>query len=188
MPYLTFSLRLTSDIAGEPALIVDYTRRVFLTEAQLFAIAKPNGDPVGSFSTISTIDYIPVLNAFILSTDSPIHVKMRSPIVPGWLANTTYVVGNQVADASGNLQQCLMPGHSGATPPAWATGIGISTTDGTVVWLCVQLSSANDAIKLKAGGILAVIDGQIDAGPALNALVSNIGPSPANLSGMAGGT
>lgn len=187
-PYLTFNLRVTSDVAAEPAIIVDYNRRVFLTEAQILAIVKANGDPIGSFSTIGTIDHIPVLNAFILSADSPIHVKMRNLIVPGWLFTTTYVTGNQVADANGNLQQCITPGQSGATTPMWATSIGGSTPDGTVTWLCVQLSSANGAIKLNGGGILAVIDGQIDAGPTLNALVSNIGPAPANLSGMAGGT
>ncbi|MFY9663555.1 MAG: hypothetical protein WCB01_08405 [Candidatus Cybelea sp.] len=47
---------------------------------------------------------------------------------------TTYLVGDQIIDANGNLQQCSVAGNSGSTIPSWATSIGATTIDNQVTW------------------------------------------------------
>jgi len=80
MPYVTFSLRAVSDIAAEPQVYVDYTRRVFVTEAQLLAIQKAGGDGAGIFTEIPTINQIPVLNALVIASDQPVNLKLASVV------------------------------------------------------------------------------------------------------------
>lgn len=78
MSYLTFTIRATSDVGGEPAVVFDYTARIALTEAQILAVQKAGGDGGGSFTTIPTVDHIPAINAIIVATDQPVNLKMAS--------------------------------------------------------------------------------------------------------------
>jgi hypothetical protein len=128
VPYLTVSIRVTSDVGGEPNVVFDRTHRVALTEAQTLAVTKAGGDNAGVYTTIPTINKIPAINALIIATDQPVNLRMAS----------------------------------------------VSATDGN--------------IALKAGGIFIVVDANIAAGAALNALCNNVGAIAANLSGLVGGT
>ncbi len=57
---------------------------------------------------------------------------------PVWAASTAYSVGNLIVDFNGNIQRCTTAGTSGSgSHPAWATTIGATTTDNTVVWTLV---------------------------------------------------
>lgn len=78
MPYLTFTIRVTSDVGGEPAVVFDHTHRVSLTEAQILAVQKAGGDGAGIYTTIPTVDKIPVINAIVIATDQAINLKMAS--------------------------------------------------------------------------------------------------------------
>jgi len=63
-----------------------------------------------------------------------------------WAASTAYNVGDKVIPTTANdrYYECTTAGTSGATEPAWTTGIGDTITDGTVVWTCrsFKLTSA----------------------------------------------
>lgn len=59
-----------------------------------------------------------------------------------WQPNTFYSNSLVIIDSNGNLQKITTPGKSGATAPTWATGIGDTTTDGSVVWTVLQLAAS----------------------------------------------
>ena len=68
-----------------------------------------------------------------ISSLSPASIQA---IVPGgWAPGYSYVVGTQVFDPAGHIQQVITAGTSGTGPaqPAW-NDAGGTTTDGTVVW------------------------------------------------------
>jgi hypothetical protein len=56
-----------------------------------------------------------------------------------WQPNTFYSTSKVIIDSNGNLQQVTTGGLSGHTAPIWATTVGATTTDGTVVWTVLQL-------------------------------------------------
>ena len=58
-----------------------------------------------------------------------------------WAANTFYSIASVVVDTNGNLQQVTTGGTSGSSNPTWATVVGNTTTDGTVVWTMVQTAA-----------------------------------------------
>lgn len=80
MSYLTFSIRVTSDAGGEPAVVFDYVARVSMTEQQLLAAVQPPTLPAipPSFTTVPTINQIPVLNALIIASDQQINLRAGS--------------------------------------------------------------------------------------------------------------
>jgi hypothetical protein len=66
-----------------------------------------------------------------------------------WSPDTTFTNPNglsacpvqpfiQIRDTNGNIQVVTTFGTTGATPPTWATAPGQTTTDGTVVWTCID--------------------------------------------------
>jgi hypothetical protein len=59
-----------------------------------------------------------------------------------WSATTAEAAGNLIVDASGNLQRCTTAGTTGASAPSWASALGSSTTDGTVIWTLAALHAA----------------------------------------------
>ncbi len=53
-----------------------------------------------------------------------------------WVPSFAYLQDDQVRDANGNVQWCLVPGVSAATAPTWATGQNKITTETSgVTWL-----------------------------------------------------
>ncbi|MGA3212416.1 MAG: hypothetical protein ABSD20_14005 [Terriglobales bacterium] len=71
----------------------------------------------------------------------------------GWTATSIYTAGTQIVDSNGNLQQCTAGGQSGPSAPGWATTIGASTTDNTVIWQCLGAPAL-----LPQDMVLAVLD------------------------------
>jgi hypothetical protein len=61
---------------------------------------------------------------------------------PAWAATTAWAAGNLVVDANGNIQRCTTAGTSGSAAPTWATALGATTSDGSVVWTLVALHTA----------------------------------------------
>lgn len=59
-----------------------------------------------------------------------------------WQSNTYFSLPGVVIDSNGNLQQVTKAGKSGASAPAWATSVGNTTTDGTVVWVMIQTAAS----------------------------------------------
>jgi hypothetical protein len=63
-----------------------------------------------------------------------------------WKADTYYSQLTAVIDSNGNLQQITTAGESGSYGtgghPTWATTVGATTADGTVVWTCTELASS----------------------------------------------
>ena len=58
-----------------------------------------------------------------------------------WVLDTIYLAGSQVVDSAGNLQRAVNSGTTSGTAPTWASTIGGTVTDGTVVWECIALSA-----------------------------------------------
>lgn len=71
-----------------------------------------------------------------LSTEVPTVAIQGS--VTAWQADTYYSNSNVIVDSNGNLQQITTAGKSGISTPAWATGLGDTTTDGTVTWTVLE--------------------------------------------------
>lgn len=63
--------------------------------------------------------------------------------------NTNYTVGDLVVPVvpSGYYYMATTTGTSGNTEPIWPTVIGNNVTDGTVIWTCVDLTSADKYLK-----------------------------------------
>ncbi len=61
---------------------------------------------------------------------------------PAWAGSTAWTAGNLIVDANGNIQRCTTAGTSGSTAPTWATALGATTSDGTLVWTLVALHTA----------------------------------------------
>lgn len=59
-----------------------------------------------------------------------------------WAANTFYSLVSVVVDTNGNLQQVTTPGKSAGSAPTWATTVGHTTSDGTVVWTMIQTAAS----------------------------------------------
>lgn len=74
-------------------------------------------------------------------TTAPVVTMAAAPsIYPKHAVNTWYAPGGQfiIADPSGNLQQLVVGGTTGATIPAsWGSTVGAITNDGTCQWKCV---------------------------------------------------
>ncbi|MGH9431168.1 MAG: hypothetical protein ACRD3T_06470 [Terriglobia bacterium] len=51
-----------------------------------------------------------------------------------WQTSHAYVVGAQILDTNGNVQQCTTAGNSGTSAPSWNKAIGGGTPDGSVTW------------------------------------------------------
>lgn len=58
------------------------------------------------------------------------------PTTADWAATTAYSLGNWAVATTfdGNIYECTTAGTSGGTEPTWNTGLGVTTTDGTVTW------------------------------------------------------
>jgi len=118
VPYLTFNIRVTSDVGGQPAIIFEYAARLFLTEAQLLALQKAGGDGAGVYTEIPTVNEIPALNAFILTSDQPINLKFASvSAADGVIAlknNSLVAIINGNIAAGANLNATI--NNTGANP------------------------------------------------------------------------
>jgi hypothetical protein len=58
-----------------------------------------------------------------------------------WLPSTVYTVGQEILDSHFQIQAVAVGGTSGATVPTWQH-VGLTTTDGTVQWICQGVASA----------------------------------------------
>ena len=59
-----------------------------------------------------------------------------------WQPNTVFSQVGVVIDSNGNLQKITTAGKSGANPPTWATSVGLTTNDGTIVWTMIQTAAS----------------------------------------------
>ena len=64
-----------------------------------------------------------------------------SRTTPAWEASTAIVDLQTLVDSNGRLQQCTTAGTTGTAAPSWATTVGGTTDDGTVVWTCLSLGA-----------------------------------------------
>src|SRR5581483_6630267 len=80
-----------------------------------------------------------------------------STSIAPWAPNTSYVVGNEVLDSNGSVEQCTKAGTSNATAPTWTTGAGGNTAEngGGPHW--TNLGSISIANARSAGGASGVI-------------------------------
>lgn len=148
-----------------------WLRRGYLGEC----ISSPQG-----WFQVELRGLVQLLQQTILEEFSPVcradlgDKRCTKPIDPPlWMASTAYVtLVNQVntgvwvkAPVNGNsdyskygnvIFQCTTAGTTGSTPPTWNTGIGDTTTDGTVVWTTVA-SWTRD-------GVVASVDDELDFG------------------------
>lgn len=73
--------------------------------------------------------------------------------VPGeWFATTTYALGDLVFDEG--VQQCILPGETGLSTPAFSPVPGAVTFDGSVQWQCTAYPSTG----IYAAGALELTD------------------------------
>jgi hypothetical protein len=71
----------------------------------------------------------------------PVTTTKGAAFNANWAANTFYSLASVVIDSNGNLQQVTTAGLAASSTPSWATSVGSTTTDGTVVWTMVQTAA-----------------------------------------------
>ena len=83
---------------------------------------------------------------------------VRQTMVPRvnapWAADTIYIVGNQIIDSNGNIQEVDTgeeqgggdPNHSGGTEPIWPTSVNQLIADGEIIWRCKGPAPLGDFI------------------------------------------
>jgi hypothetical protein len=74
-----------------------------------------------------------------------------------WVANTGYLVGNEVLDSNGKVQQCTKAGTSNATAPTWTAGAGGNTAESGNGPHWVNLGSIAIANAFASGGASGII-------------------------------
>jgi lambda family phage minor tail protein L len=82
-----------------------------------------------------------------------------------WTDANAYAVGDIVRatalQASGLVFRCTTAGTSGASEPAWATDIGSTVTDNTVVWTAIS-SVFEELAQLAPSAIIELFELQLD--------------------------
>lgn len=187
-PYCTATFRVTSDIAAEPNVLVNITRRIFVLEAQSYAEVTSANNLPGVYSVVTSTGHFPAINIFALSTDQMSHLQFASAPLSAWQSGFAYVIGSQIADSNGNIQQVITAGTSDGTAPTWGTTLGVTANDAGVVWTCVAIGSANGNIPLNPGGFVAIVNANINTGVGQNALIRVGGGTSANIAGLVGGS
>lgn len=83
-----------------------------------------------------------------------------------WAASTAYVVGDIVRattlQASGLVFLCSTAGTSSGTEPAWATDIGSTVTDNTVVWTAIA-SAYEELAQIAPSAIVELFELKLDS-------------------------
>lgn len=82
-------------------------------------------------NTLANTSIAPFPSVSVVSADSAFTYSY-----PSWRPSTTYSLGEQIVDPSGNAQKVQTPGTTGTTAPAWNETLNGTTTDGTVLWSC----------------------------------------------------
>jgi hypothetical protein len=62
------------------------------------------------------------------------YVLGGNPVLPAWTSNTIFAAGAEITDGV-NTELVVTGGTSGASTPAWKTGVDGLTTDGGVTWV-----------------------------------------------------
>jgi len=83
----------------------------------------------------------PVMNWGIAMPTTAITPTIGQSAV-SWRSGTYFSYAGVIIDANGNLQQVVTAGKSGTSAPTWATSVGTTTTDGTVVWRMIQTAAS----------------------------------------------
>ena len=77
-----------------------------------------------------------------------------------WQASTAYTVGQEVVDSHFQVQMVIEGGTSGTSAPTWSTSLAAppadETTDGTVKWVNVGVTTANTPDAWAAHSLYAV--------------------------------
>lgn len=87
-------------------------------------------------------------------------MRGRGGTGPTWVAAFPYLIDDQVRDPNNNIQQCIVPGTSGASAPTWNTAQYGATDDGTVVWFNLGPTLS---IGYSDGEMMADMEGTVDA-------------------------
>ena len=148
----------------------------------------------GDFSVVSKTDLSDNPQNFTLYLGSTISSRLlqaaSSPgsanitftptdILPAWVANTAYVVGNKVQPIGGNgfVYQCTTLGTSNSSQPSWpTTPIGATVSDNTAVWTLVSAHHNKNEIRmaLTSGGVPGATAGAaLSVGPTITGGVAN---------------
>lgn len=88
-------------------------------------------------SAVWTNRGLPVENWGLKAPTGPPDVTVGSSR-SAWQKNTFFSIPGVIIDSNGNVQQVTTAGLAGGTEPVWATLVGNTTTDGTVVWTMIQ--------------------------------------------------
>lgn len=104
---------------------------------------KPAWNLVGQYPTQPgpglPVSHVTFLNKFYWTNggnnlwvwDGITSIGFTSP----WPASSAILKNNRIVDSNGNVQIATQAGTTGAAAPAWAVGIGNTTTDNTVLWV-----------------------------------------------------
>jgi hypothetical protein len=82
---------------------------------------------------------------------------------PAWQPSTSYTLGKEILDPSGNIQEVATAGTSGATAPAWNEIVGGATSDNSVVWTC------QGPLQPTTLSVIGTVSGTVYTGSAVNA-------------------
>jgi hypothetical protein len=79
-----------------------------------------------------------------------------------WAATSPTILDQQVRDSNNNIQQVVIQGTTGGSPPSWSSVFGAITQDGTTEWQCygptLASGAAEGAMTYEAAGKLLAVD------------------------------
>src|SRR6266567_4251424 len=124
-----------------------FQRAIAVLPTAIIQAQKP-GSGVGGVGAAITAGQAAALNALVNSLKSAQAtlganfqtVFYTAPSASAWASGHAYARGDQVQDANGNQQKCVVAGTSGGSAPAWATIYGATTADNTVTWQLTALA------------------------------------------------
>jgi hypothetical protein len=109
------------------------------------------GDLALPAGTLTSQSIAPFAKVAIVTAKSEF---IYSEISPAWAASTAYAANAEIMDPSGNTQEVIVAGTSGATAPVWNETLNGTTNDGTVVWTGKgTLSTSLSVIGNAAGNV-----------------------------------
>ncbi len=100
-------------------------------------------------------------------------------ILPIWVANTAYIIGNKIQPIGGNgfVYECTTAGTSNSSQPSWPTSpIGTTVADNGVIWTLISAHHAITEVKLAltSGGVAGATPGAaLTLGPTITGGVIN---------------
>lgn len=126
---------LASTVYAVGALIIDQNGNAELCTAVAGTGTSASSEPTWPTTPKKTVVNNPGMNQVTWTMLGRVGTAGAVGTSGNWVASFAYLQDDQIRDANGNIQWCIVPGTSAGSAPTWATAQnGITTETSGVVW------------------------------------------------------